>query len=305
MNALTNFSAYNGKISNSGHDERGLYRSGKAGDQTGSEWRIRSWYKYSRGWNCVIRFNDPKIARMFATLEIRAAENNNVGYDMTDRLTYWEALQDVGYDPSEIKVACEEDCSAGILANAKAALILTGHKTAADKIPVKGGYTGNMVPVFKSTGLVTILTGSAYLTGYASLRPGDILLNTSHHTCAYVGGTFGEAKAAAATSGTGKSSTSTKTTAKKGSAPSYKVGRTYTTVASDLQVRTGAGTNYRRKKWSELTKDGRAHDTDKDGAFNYGTRVTCLQIKRVGSDIWLRCPSGWIAGYFDGYVYVK
>ena len=39
-------------ISNSGHDENGGYRGGKAGDQTGTEWYLRSWY--DRPWNCVI-----------------------------------------------------------------------------------------------------------------------------------------------------------------------------------------------------------------------------------------------------------
>lgn len=33
-------------ISNCGHDERGRYSSGKAGDQTGTEWYIRSWYNH-------------------------------------------------------------------------------------------------------------------------------------------------------------------------------------------------------------------------------------------------------------------
>lgn len=31
-------------ISNSGSDENGAYRGGQAGDQTGKEWRMRSWY---------------------------------------------------------------------------------------------------------------------------------------------------------------------------------------------------------------------------------------------------------------------
>ena len=87
VTAISDFREYYGKISNSGHDERNRYHSGKAGDQTGTEWCIRSWYK--RPWNVVIRFTDSKIANMLATLSIYAARNNKIGYDQYQRTTYW------------------------------------------------------------------------------------------------------------------------------------------------------------------------------------------------------------------------
>lgn len=40
-------------ISNCGHDENNRYRGGKAGDQTGTEWRVINWY--NRPWKCVLR----------------------------------------------------------------------------------------------------------------------------------------------------------------------------------------------------------------------------------------------------------
>lgn len=86
--------------------------------------------------------------------------------------------------------------------------------------------------------------------------------------------------------------------------PSYKVGNTYT-LQVELKVRTGAGTNHRVKKRSELTTDGRNHDKDGDACLDPGTRITCQQVKNVGSDTWIKCPSGWIAGYYQGEVYVK
>ena len=46
-------------ISNSGSDENGAYRGGQAGDQTGTEWRMRSWY--NRPWSCVLRYPDQKV----------------------------------------------------------------------------------------------------------------------------------------------------------------------------------------------------------------------------------------------------
>ena len=84
----------------------------------------------------------------------------------------------------------------------------------------------------------------------------------------------------------------------------YKVGSTYTTQV-ELKVRTGAGTNYRVKKRSELTADGRKHDKDGDACLDSGTRITCQQVKKVGSDVWIKCPSGWIAAYYKGEKYVK
>lgn len=66
---------------------------------------------------------------------------------------------------------------------------------------------------------------------------------------------------------------------------------TYVITASDLSVRTGPGTNHRRKTYEELTKNAKAHDYDKDGCINYGTRVTVSQF----DGDWAKIPSGWVA----------
>lgn len=67
---------------------------------------------------------------------------------------------------------------------------------------------------------------------------------------------------------------------------------TYEVTASDLSVRTGPGTNYRRKTHNELTKDGQKHDKDKDGCLERGTRVTVYEWKNG----FARTPSGWVSG---------
>jgi len=90
----------------------------------------------------------------------------------------------------------------------------------------------------------------------------------------------------------------------KNNSPKYKIGNTYT-LQVELKVRTGAGTHYSVKKHSQLSIDGRKHDKDKDGALDKGTRITCQQIKNVGQDIWIKCPSGWIAAYYQGKRYIK
>lgn len=66
---------------------------------------------------------------------------------------------------------------------------------------------------------------------------------------------------------------------------------TYMITASDLKVRTGPGMKYRVKTHDELTKDAKAHDYDKDGCINYGTRVTVSQF----DGDWAKIPSGWVA----------
>lgn len=112
---------------------------------------------------------------------------------------------------------------------------------------------------------------------------------------------------AAVGKGSGSSSSGSSTSSGNkttSSTPSYKVGNTYT-LQSNMVVRTGAGTNYRAKKHSELTADGQKHDKDKNGCLDKGTRITCQQVKKSGSNIWVKCPSGWIAAYYNKKTYVK
>ena len=84
----------------------------------------------------------------------------------------------------------------------------------------------------------------------------------------------------------------------------YNEGYDYT-LQYNMCVRTGAGIMFRAKTHDELTIDGRRHDKDKNGCLDSGTVITALEIKKVGKDIWLRCPSGWVAGVYNGEVYVK
>lgn len=167
-------------ISNSGSDENGAYSGGQAGDQTGNEWRMRSWY--DRPWSCVLRYPDQKVALKLAQLAIDAALNDRIGYDQSQNRTYLKQLKAVGWEPSKITVACEADCSAGVCANVTAAGYLLG-------IPAlqthTGTYTGNMRSALTKAGF-QLLTDSKYLTGGSYLLPGDILLNDGHHTATNV-----------------------------------------------------------------------------------------------------------------------
>lgn len=167
-------------ISNSGHDENGKYSRGKAGDQTGTEWALIPWY--NRPWKCVLRHPDAKVRAKLAELGIKAAKNDLVGYDQGQRGTYWEHLKASNYDPSQITIACEGDCSAGVIANIKAAGYLLGIDALKN---INATYTGNLRSGAKAAGF-QVLTESKYLTGPDYLLAGDILLNDSHHTATNV-----------------------------------------------------------------------------------------------------------------------
>lgn len=164
-------------ISNSGSDENGGTKGGKAGDQTGKEWCLKAWY--NRPWSVILRYPDQAVALKIAELGIAAALNDNIGYDQSQRGTYWTQLKAVGYDPSKIDAnhKAEQDCTAGVSADVKAAGALFGIK-ALENLPIC--TSRNMRVEFTKTGFIA-LTASKYLTSGNYLLPGDILLYESHH----------------------------------------------------------------------------------------------------------------------------
>lgn len=86
----------------------------------------------------------------------------------------------------------------------------------------------------------------------------------------------------------------------------YKVGQNYTTKVN-LNVRTEPGIDKPIKKYEELTEDGKKHAIKGVLAIlNKGTRVTVkhIVIDKDGNT-WLEIPSGYIAGRYEGNVYVS
>lgn len=177
------------KLSNCGHDENGRYAGGKAGDQTGTEYQIMNWY--SRPWLCVLRFEDSAIAALIDDMATKAAKNDLIGYDQgtagnsNDRYTFWEHLKASNYDPAQITVACETDCSASTAAIVKG----VGYRLNKLKLKNVSIYltTYDMRQAFKNAG-ATVLTDKKYLNSAQYLKPGDILLNDNHHVAIAVSG---------------------------------------------------------------------------------------------------------------------
>ena len=144
---LFNFQPYYGLISNSGSDQNGRASGGRAGDQTGSEWKIRTWY--NRPWDCVLRYPDRSVANLIAQLAIEAADNNLIGYDQGQRNTYWQHLKASNFRPSQITIACEADCSKGVIDNTRAVGYLLNIPALQN---INATYTGNMRSGFKASG---------------------------------------------------------------------------------------------------------------------------------------------------------
>ena len=262
-------------ISNSGSDERGKYNSGTAGDQTGNEWCLRSWY--NRPWNCVLRHPDEKVRMKLAELACAAALNNCIGYDQYQRDTYWNQLQKVNYDPSKITVNCESDCSAGVIANTKAVGCLFGITALKN---VNSTYTGNMKAGFKAAGF-TVLTESKYINGTDYLLPGDILLNEKSHTATNI--TKGSKAVSTSTSST---NTSTTSTSKKLNTTKLWKGK----ATSTLNVRTWAGVEYSTCSFSPLKKGAKFNVLD--------------EIKAADGSTWYYIKKNGKTGFVSG-KYVK
>lgn len=232
-------------ISNSGHDERGKYMGGTAGDQTGEEWKLKAWY--NRPWSVVLRYNgDERFGYLMACLSCAAAINNKVGYDQGQRPTYWTQLSGVKYDPSAITVPCEEDCTAGVTANAKACGYILGIESL-QKLSISI-YSGNMKSLFVKAGF-TALTESKYLTSTKHLKPGDVLLYEGHHAAANVtiGSSVRSSYKIPDMSGVSvpvKASSTTTTQPTTTTTTATVTCDAYTITASSLNIRKGPNTSY-------------------------------------------------------------
>ena len=163
-------------IANCGSNEYGGGYGGQAGDQTGYEYRVRTWY--SKPWKCVLRYPDLQKAIVIAQVSRDAANNNHIGYDMGQRMTFYNALRAANWNPASIRTNCESDCSA----STAACIIAAGHKTKDSRLRSISPSltTSSMRAALRSAGFM-LLTNSRYIRGDSYLLPGDILLADEKH----------------------------------------------------------------------------------------------------------------------------
>lgn len=210
-------------------DERGKANGGQAGDQTGAEVCVRSWY--AGGWNVVLRPKSAAAAEKMGGACETLCNGNLVGYDQYQRNTLWDELERVGWNPAALKTKCETDCSALMAACARVAGINV------PRVALGGGkynapVTQTMRSAFGSTGAFEILTDSKYLTGDGWLKRGDILVRESGHTAM----ALGSGALAGGTALKEKTATEAAWSFDKALSGTYAVD-----AASGLHIRSGAG----------------------------------------------------------------
>lgn len=234
-------------------DENGRASGGQAGDQTGKEVCVRTWY--NGNWNIVLRPKSAAAAeKMAAACEI-LCRGNLVGYDQGNRNSLWDELERVGWDVAKLTVKCETDCSA---------LVSTCVRIAGIDVPRvalgNGRYNAPITQTMRralcSTGGFQPLADAKYLTSDKYLKRGDILLRESGHTAMVLGDgpSFGAATLAQTANAPAAAATPIREV--KATEPAHGFDRalagTYECTASALNIRNGAGSS--KKKLTEIER---------------------------------------------------
>ena len=160
--------------------EGGKVNYGKAGDQTGKEVCIRSWY--NKPWQYLIRFSDSRIAEKVAVCMEAACKNDNIGYDQSQRNTLLREARKYNYDVSKINVPCETDCSALV----SVACMYAGIPESLLTLNGNCATTRTLTQILKSTGKVEVYSTPPYIAKTDRLRRGDILIKPSSHVVVVV-----------------------------------------------------------------------------------------------------------------------
>lgn len=220
-------------------DENGKASGGSAGDQTGKEVSTQNYYMSSKGWYCL-RPKSDSVAVKIATAMKEACANNNIGYDQNQRNGALTQLKKYG-SLAKISVKTETDCSALV----RACIYQATKKDVGDI------YTGNLASALENSGL---FEKRFSVTSSNQLYTGDVLVTkTKGHTVVVVSG-----KSRTTTTTTKKANTVTNTSTSStsstsgSSAPSKTKKWTGCVIATSLNVRSGAGTNFSKVSFSPL-----------------------------------------------------
>lgn len=259
-------------------DENGRTHGGKAGDQTGREVKTGDYYNF--GQTVALRPKNATYGYWIAKYAYDIANNNNVGYDQYNRKSLYDITAATGWKKTTVNEKCECDCSE---------LAVCAINYAAEKPLLSSSvYSGNIVREAMKTGRFDeIKISNSY-----SPKQGDIVVRPGHHVIIVIG--------SVTKPGTGKPATS--------ASALWAVGKTYT-CRENMNVRTGAGTSYRKKKVCEVTADARKHCINKSAdayaVLLTGTRVTCKKVvKAKNGYVWLQIPSGYVCAYNGSKKYV-
>ena len=159
------------KVGSARIDEVGQVKYGIAGDQTGQEVSTQDWYLNSKGW-VIIRAKDDEVREKIAYAMQRACDNENIGYDQSQRSTAFNWCKKANnYDPGAITTPVEVDCSALV----RLCCWYAG-------VQVQSFTTSNEVSILRATGQFDIISDERTKSSDEQMR-GDILVTaTKGHT---------------------------------------------------------------------------------------------------------------------------
>ena len=204
-------------------DENGNISGGRAGDQTGNEVSMQVYYMHAKGWY-ALRPKSADVAAKMATSMINACNNDNIGYDQSNRNVV-SMIKKYG-STAAIAEKCETDCGNQV----RGCILEATGKDVGDF------YTGNEASVLEASGL---FEKRFSVSSSSQLYNGDVLVTKSKgHTVIVVSGR----PRSGGSSSSGESSSSG-----AGSINTSYCGKgigTGTCTGNGVRVRTGAGTNY-------------------------------------------------------------
>ena len=149
-------------------DTKGQSTGGIAGDQTGKDLCIRSWY--NKPWIKVFRPITNIVAESLASAMEAACKNDHISYSSSNKTSLFNEAKKVNFDLNKITNDCTSDNVALIAVCANAA-----------GLPVSANMTiGTEEKLLTRTAAFIILTGKEYLNSSQYLKRGDILLANGH-----------------------------------------------------------------------------------------------------------------------------
>lgn len=159
------------RIGHASIDEHNRIKGGVAGDQTGKEVCIRSYY--DKNWNVILRPKDKTLANRSAVACEAMCGNPHIGYDQNERNTLLTYLNQLDWNYRDIMQNTECDCSSFMTACA----ICGGAN-----IAWKGNAptTRTMAARFKESGSYEVLQFVS--PKHNQLKRGDILVKEGSHT---------------------------------------------------------------------------------------------------------------------------
>ena len=160
------------QIGHASMDENKRATGGMAGDQTGKEICIRSWYR--GGWTVLLRAKDRAVRQKIADSCAAACCNDRLGYDQGGRNTGLQAARQAGWDFRKITAKAEFDCSSLVTACVQSAGVSIWDGGNAPT-------TRTLEKTLTATGAFDVLRDEKFLTGTEYLLPGDILLKPGSH----------------------------------------------------------------------------------------------------------------------------